>query len=114
MFGRRMANICLSSGKTWPLEVERRFGAPVQMMQLDHGIFDEAAISVIAVETVHEIGRVAGVGFDVRRFRPNVLVRTFDRAPMWRTRGSLESSRSAMATRRPRSRSRCAMSAARW
>ena len=51
------------------------------MMQLDHGIFDEAAISVIAVDTVHEIGRAAGVGFDVRRFRPNVLVRTVRQGP---------------------------------
>lgn len=29
-------------------EVGRRYGAPVQMMQLRHGIFDEASISVIA------------------------------------------------------------------
>src|SRR6202171_5887539 len=36
-------------------EVGRRCGAPVQMMQLNHGIFDEASISVIASDTVREI-----------------------------------------------------------
>jgi uncharacterized protein YcbX len=62
-------------------EVRRRYGAPVQMMQLRHGIFDDASISVIASDTVHEIGRLAGVSPDVRRFRPNVLVRLLRPAP---------------------------------
>jgi uncharacterized protein YcbX len=62
-------------------EVGRRYGAPVQMMQLRHGIFDEASISVIASETVHEIGRLAGRSLDVRRFRPNVLVRLLRPTP---------------------------------
>jgi uncharacterized protein YcbX len=56
-------------------EVGRRHGAPVQMMQLRHGIFDDASISVIASDTVREIGRLAGRSLDVRRFRPNVVVR---------------------------------------
>jgi uncharacterized protein YcbX len=56
-------------------EVGRRYGAPVQMMQLRHGIFDDACISVIASDTVHEIGRLAGRSLDVRRFRPNIVVR---------------------------------------
>jgi uncharacterized protein YcbX len=62
-------------------EVGRRHGAPVQMMQLDRGIFDEAALSVIATDTVREIGRLAGQGADVRRFRPNVLVRLLRAGP---------------------------------
>jgi hypothetical protein len=56
-------------------EVSRRYGAPLQMMQLKHGIFDEATISVIALETINEISRLAGHSPDVRRFRPNVVVR---------------------------------------
>jgi len=56
-------------------EIGRRYGAPVQMMQLRHGIFDEASISVIASDTVREIGRLAGRSLDMRRFRPNVVVR---------------------------------------
>jgi len=62
-------------------EVGQRLGAPVQMMQLKHGIFDEASISVIASETVHEIGRLAGRGPDVRRFRPNIVVRLLRPVP---------------------------------
>jgi len=57
-------------------EVQRRYGAPVQMMQLRHGIFDNASISVIASDTVREICRLASVPPDVRRFRPNILVRS--------------------------------------
>ena len=62
-------------------EVGRRYGAPVQMMQLKHGIFDEASISVIAADTVREIGRLAGRSLDVRRFRPNVVVRLLRSVP---------------------------------
>jgi uncharacterized protein len=62
-------------------EVGRRYGGPVQMMQLKHGIFDEASLSVIALDTVHEISRLAGQSPDVRRFRPNVVVRSLRPAP---------------------------------
>ena len=62
-------------------EVGRRYGAPVQMMQLNHGIFDEASISVIAFDTVREISRLAGRTPDVRRFRPNVVVRSLRPVP---------------------------------
>jgi hypothetical protein len=51
------------------------------MMQLKHGIFDEASISVIALDTMREIGRLAGLSPDVRRFRPNVVVRLFRSGP---------------------------------
>jgi uncharacterized protein len=62
-------------GEELATEVGRRYGAPVQMMQLRHGIFDDASLSVIALETVQEIGRLAGRSPDMRRFRPNVVVR---------------------------------------
>ena len=62
-------------------EIERRYGAPVEMMQLRHGIFDEACISVIASDTVHEIGRLTGRSLDVRRFRPNLVVRLLRSGP---------------------------------
>jgi uncharacterized protein YcbX len=64
VFGEELAN-----------EVGRRYGAPVRMMQLRHGIFDEACISVIASDTVREIGRLSWRSLDIRRFRPNVVVR---------------------------------------
>jgi uncharacterized protein len=83
-------------GEELAAEVGRRYGAPVEMMQLRHGIFDDASISVIASDTVREIGRLAGRSFDVqsldvqgldvqsldvRRFRPNVVVRLLRPVP---------------------------------
>src|SRR6266568_4521089 len=68
-------------GEDLATEVGRRHGAPVQMMRLKHGIFDDASISVIASDTVREIGRLAGQSADVRRFRPNVLVRLLRSVP---------------------------------
>src|SRR5258705_1827294 len=75
--GREMAVF----GEELAAEIGRRCGAPVQMMQLNHGIFDETTISVIASDTVREIGRLAGLSADVRRFRPNVLVRLLRPGP---------------------------------
>jgi len=68
-------------GEDLAAEVGRRLGAPVQMMQLKHGIFDEASISVIASDTVSEICRLAGTSADMRRFRPNILVRSVRSVP---------------------------------
>ena len=71
-------------GEQLGAEVGRRYGAAVQMMHLRHGIFDETCISVIATDTVLEIGRLAGRGLDgqldVRQFRPNVVVRLLQAA----------------------------------
>jgi uncharacterized protein YcbX len=68
-------------GEDLAAEVGRRYGAAVQMMQLKQGTYDEASISVIASDTVREIGRLAGQTPDVRRFRPNVVVRLLRSAP---------------------------------
>jgi len=68
-------------GEELAAEIGRRHGAPVQMMHLKQGIFDEAHISLIALDTVGEIGRMAGVIPDVRRFRPNVVVSLSRPAP---------------------------------
>jgi uncharacterized protein len=68
-------------GEDLAAEIGRRYGAPVEMMQLKHGIFDEASISVIASDTVREIARLAGRRPDIRRFRPNVVVRLLRSVP---------------------------------
>ncbi|MBZ5642124.1 MAG: MOSC domain-containing protein [Acidobacteriia bacterium] len=68
-------------GEDLAAEVARRHGAPVQMMQLRHGIFDDACISVIALDTVSEIARLARQTPDVRRFRPNIVVRLLRPVP---------------------------------
>jgi len=48
-------------------------------MKLKHGIFDEAAVSVISLATIAGIGAEAGVNLDRRRFRANILLETRDR-----------------------------------
>jgi uncharacterized protein YcbX len=68
-------------GDALAAEVGRRFGAPVQMMHLKHGIFDDATISVISSTTVREIGRLAQKNADVRRYRPNVVIRSARAVP---------------------------------
>lgn len=68
-------------GEALAAEVGRRCGARVEMMQLKHGIFDDASISVITSETVREVCRLAGRGADVRRFRPNIVVRSTRAVP---------------------------------
>lgn len=62
-------------GEALAAEVTRRCGVPVQMMQLRNGIFDEATVSVISSTTAGEICRLAKTGADIRRFRPNIVVR---------------------------------------
>ena len=61
-------------GEDLAAEVGCRYRASVEMMQMKHGIFDDATISVITSDTVQEIARLAGVRPDMRRFRPNILV----------------------------------------
>ena len=68
-------------GEELAAEVGRRYGAPVEMMQLRQGIFDDASISVIASDTICEIARLAGQTADVRRFRPNIVVRLLRAVP---------------------------------
>ena len=57
-------------------ELAARFGSAVELMQLRHGIFDEAPVSVISLATIAGIGREAGVDLDRRRFRANVVLET--------------------------------------
>lgn len=62
-------------------EIERRHRAPVQMMHMKHGIFDDGSLSVIAADTVAEVCRLAAHETDARRFRPNVVVRLSQPGP---------------------------------
>lgn len=62
-------------------EIGRRAGGAVEMMHLRQGIFDDASISVITSDTVGEISRLAGRNADVRRFRPNIVVRSLRAVP---------------------------------
>ena len=62
-------------------EIAERFRGPVELMQLKHGIFDDASISVISQTTIATICREAGVESDTRRFRANILLDIDDLEP---------------------------------
>jgi uncharacterized protein YcbX len=57
-------------------DVSARHGSDVELMNLKHGIFDEASISVISLSTVRGIERECGRDLDLRRFRPNIVIET--------------------------------------
>jgi uncharacterized protein len=57
-------------------EISSRCGGDVELMNLKHGIFDEACVSVISLGTVHCVERELRRDIDVRRFRPNVVIET--------------------------------------
>jgi uncharacterized protein YcbX len=58
------------------LKARARYRAPVQTMQLNHGVFDEATISVITSDTVREVCRLADRAQTSDDFRPNIVVRS--------------------------------------
>ncbi len=65
-------------------EISSRYGSDVELMNLKHGIFDEACISVISLGTVHSVARESGRDVDrcdLRRFRPNVVIETNSAEP---------------------------------
>jgi hypothetical protein len=57
-------------------EIAGRLGSDLELMQFKHGIFDEAAVSVISLSTITGIAREAGLELDRRRFRANVVLET--------------------------------------
>jgi uncharacterized protein len=62
-------------------EIAERFGSAVELMELKHGIFDDASVSVISLATIAGIGREAGTEIDRRRMRANILLETHDGEP---------------------------------
>jgi len=54
--------------------VAAKFGSPLELMKLKHGIFDDATVSVINLSTIAAIGREAGQELDTRRFRANIVI----------------------------------------
>jgi uncharacterized protein len=76
-------HVCTPDGKEYELrsnelreDVSSRCGSDVELMNLKHGIFDEASLSVINLATVRSVERESGRDLDLRRFRPNVVIET--------------------------------------
>jgi uncharacterized protein len=57
-------------------EVSQAYGSPVELIQLDQGIFDEACVSIISQATLSAIEQETGMSLNVARFRPNILIET--------------------------------------
>jgi len=55
-------------------EVAERFGGEVELMQVRHGIFDDATVSLISSATIAGVSRESGVAVDSRRFRANIVI----------------------------------------
>jgi uncharacterized protein YcbX len=68
-------------GEALRQELSNAYGAPVEVMQLDQGIFDEAKVSIISHSTIQAIEKETGISLDVSRFRPNILLETIDHRP---------------------------------
>jgi uncharacterized protein YcbX len=68
-------------GEELKSEIAARCGSAVELMRLNHGMFDEAPVSVISLATIAGIGREAGADLDRRRFRANILLETGSREP---------------------------------
>ncbi len=62
-------------------EIAERLGSGVELMNLKHGIFDDASISVISLTTMAGIGRAAEMDLDRRRFRANIVLETANLEP---------------------------------
>lgn len=62
-------------------ELAQRFGNSLHLMQLKHGIFDEAAVSLISLATMAGISREASIPTDTRRFRANIVLETTHSEP---------------------------------
>lgn len=62
-------------------EVSSCHGSDVELMNFKHGIFDEASISLISLSTMQFIAEQSNTEFDVRRFRPNVVLETENITP---------------------------------
>lgn len=61
--------------------VAEKFGSPVELMKLKHGVFDEASVSVINLATISAIGREVGEDLDTRRFRANIVIESDSTGP---------------------------------
>lgn len=81
-------HVCTPDGRALELrsealkeELSNAHGAPLDVMQLDKGIFDEAHISIISTATIKALEQAVGIKLDVRRFRPNLLIETLGNEP---------------------------------
>lgn len=57
-------------------ELSAAHGAPLELMRINNGIFDDSPIGMITTSAIAAVTAEAGVDGDPRRFRPNLLIDT--------------------------------------
>jgi len=58
--------------------ISQLYGSDVYLMQLDSGIFDQAPLSLISLETIAAMGDETSRKLEIARFRPNIVVELLD------------------------------------
>ncbi|MFN8419126.1 MAG: MOSC N-terminal beta barrel domain-containing protein [Anaerolineae bacterium] len=104
-------NLLPFAGEALNEEITDRFSAPVQLMQLKQGVFDETPISIITTTTMHKIAAESGTTADIRRFRPNIVLHLDSQNHSPKISGWAKHWYSVLTTTAPPSTLRCVMSA---
>jgi uncharacterized protein YcbX len=68
-------------GEALCADISERFGSAVELMNINHGVFDAAAVSIITPATILGIEHHAEIPLDTRRFRPNIVLETHENQP---------------------------------
>lgn len=75
-------------GRTLPVdsqilvdEIRRAYGSAVDLMQVWRGTYDSMSLSLISLSTIHALSQQVGCALEVQRFRPNIVVETFEDQP---------------------------------
>lgn len=55
-------------------EIAERAGGEIELMRLNHGMFDESPVSLLSLSTTRAIEHAANRPVDLRRFRPNIVI----------------------------------------
>lgn len=62
-------------------DIRCAYGGAVDLMQMWRGTYDSMSLSLISVATIQALSEQVGCALEVQRFRPNIVVETFDQRP---------------------------------
>lgn len=76
------------AGQTLPLdspelnnELAQLYGTDVSLIRIKRGVYDGLTTSLMSVASAHALAEAADIPLDVRRWRQNIIVETFDDRP---------------------------------
>lgn len=62
-------------------EMAEQYGGPVSLLRVRRGIYDALPLSVMSVATAQALAEAVDIVPDVRRWRQNIIIETFDGRP---------------------------------